>query len=66
MFEPSNRFVIVRNPYSRPAVILADWQYWTEHEPELIDWCVENRARRQGMTVEMSAEALTAFVLRWS
>ena len=66
MFESSNRFVIVRNSYSRPAVILADWKYWTEHELELIDWCVENHARRQGMTVEMSAEALMLFVLRWS
>jgi hypothetical protein len=66
MFEPSNRFVVVRNPYSRPAVILADWKYWTEHELELIDWCVENHARRQGMTVEMPEDVLMLFVLRWS
>lgn len=66
MTQPRERFVIVRNPYRPPAVILADWRYWIDHEVELVDWCRENHARRQGMTVEMSAEALTAFVLRWS
>jgi hypothetical protein len=66
MTQIYKRFVIVRNAYHPPAVLLADWRYWTEHELELIDWCVENRARRQGMTVEMTETALTAFVLRWS
>jgi len=66
MFETCDRFVIVRNPYHQPAVLLADWKYWTEHEPELDQWCEENHAHRQGMTVEMSNEALMQFALRWS
>lgn len=59
------RFVIVRNFFSH-SVILSDIEYWAEHEQELDQWCGENEARRQGMIVEMSAEALTAFALRWS
>jgi hypothetical protein len=66
MTQVRERFVIVRNAYHPPAVILADWRYWTDHEQELDQWCGENHARRQGMTVEMTEESLTAFVLRWS
>ena len=66
MTQVRERFVIVRNTGNRPAVLLADWQFWADHERELVDWCVENHARRQGMTVEMTEEVLMLFVLRWS
>lgn len=66
MFEPLDRFVVVRNSYHPPAVILGDWLFWSEHKSELDQWCDENGAHRQGMTVEMSEDALTLFVLRWS
>jgi len=70
MFEPHSKFIVVRNVsprrYHAPAVILGDWQFWTDHEAELDAWCEQHGAQRQGMTVEMTEDVLTLFALRWS
>jgi len=66
MFEPRGRFVVVRNEYHPPAVILGDWQFWADHEAELDRWCEGMGARRTGMTVEMPENVVPLFVLRWS
>ena len=64
--EPRHRFITQRGFMYGITVILSDYQYWVEHEAELDQWCEENGARRQGMTVEMDDEILTVFLLRWS
>jgi hypothetical protein len=66
MFEPRERFIVVRNEYHPPAVILGDWQFWADHEAELEEWCQSTGARRTGMTVEMTEDVLMLFTLRWS
>lgn len=47
-------------------VILTQIQFWAEYEKDLDQWCVENHAERQGMTVLLPDEkTLTLFSLRW-
>lgn len=66
MSDHHGRFIVTRNDWSGPTVILGDWTFWAEHIAELDDWCEANGARLQGMTVEMTEEILMMFVLRWS
>jgi len=66
MMGPYSRFVVIPNDWNGPSVILADWQFWADHEQELDQWCGQHGARRQGMTVEMTEEVLTLFTLRWA
>lgn len=48
-------------------IILTDIQYWTEHQDELKQWCLERDAVTAGMTVVLDSErTLVEFVLRWS
>jgi hypothetical protein len=65
-----NRFVIASPELIDEGVILvilSDYKYWIDHTDELNKWCKENNCEIQGMTIVMhSAEALTAFCLRWS
>jgi hypothetical protein len=65
------KFIVTRGgeqwcDISGPVVILGDWRFWTDHEAELAEWCRDNGAHWQGMTVRMSEEVLTLFTLRWS
>jgi hypothetical protein len=48
-------------------VVLTDYNFWSEHISELINWCVINNATTEGMTVAFGDDAtLLLFVLRWS
>jgi hypothetical protein len=64
----SDRFLIVHpgNPDEGTLVILSDHSFWSQHEPELVEWCLEHRAWHQGMTVTINKEStVTLFCLRW-
>ena len=63
-----NRFIIA-DPELADAllVILTDSKYWSEHIGELINWCADNNAKTEGLTVVFGDEmTLTQFVLKWS
>ena len=47
-------------------IILSDYTYWAQQEDELRAWCNENHAQFAGMTVTLTASALTAFCLKWT
>ena len=48
-------------------VILSDFAYWSNHEPELADWSNRNNAILSGATVELATDQdLVMFLLRWS
>ena len=49
------------------VIVLTDVGYWVDHVDTLVDWCMTNNARTQGMTVEIDDDkTLTHFILRWS
>ena len=66
MTHPQGRFIVTRNDWSGPAVILGDYRFWTEHEEELRQWCLEHGAVGHGMTVEMDEPTLLLFIMRWA
>ena len=63
----TDRFIVstFRGTYGR-TVILKDYEFWTEHQEELRQWCQEHAAVGQGMTIDMDEETLTLFVLKWA
>jgi hypothetical protein len=65
-----NRFVVADFPKSEFGgiiIVLTDVEYWNTHYEELKDWCDENLADTQGMTVTIpNKKVLTLFCLRWS
>ena len=67
MTHPQDRFIVgtFRGNYGR-TVILKDYRFWTEHQEELRQWCLEHGAVGQGMTVEMDEPTLLLFIMRWS
>lgn len=64
------RFVIgdfPRSEFGGIIIVLTDVEYWNTHYEELKDWCDENLADTQGMTVTIpNKKVLTLFCLRWS
>lgn len=49
------------------VVVLTDFQYWTIHAEEMLEWCTNNGAVSKGMTIDLENEdMLTLFTLRWS
>jgi len=64
-----NRFVIAPPELvdEEQLVILTDYNFWIDQTDELVEWCRENGAVQQGMTVVIpNTEVLTLFCLRWS
>lgn len=64
-----NHFVIAPDVLvdNEKLVILTDYNYWADRTDELIQWCNDNGAVSQGMTVVFpDAETLMLFVLRWA
>ncbi len=64
-----NRFIIAPQELvdKEQLVVLTDFNYWTIHADELLEWCNERNVVTQGMTVVFPDEAsLLEFVLRWS
>lgn len=64
-----NRFIIAPAELvdREQLVILTDYTYWADHTDELVDWCENNGAVSQGMTVVFpDSETLMLFVLRWT
>lgn len=48
-------------------IVLADYNFWRDHYDELAEWCNDNGATVEGMTVNIpSTEVLTLFCLQWS
>ena len=63
------RFIVapVELGFGNRLVILSDFAYWSNHEPELADWCNRNNATQSGATVELSTDQdLVMFLLKWS
>ena len=63
------RFIVapVELGFGNRLVILSDFAYWSNHEPELADWCERNNAILSGATVELSTDQdLVMFLLKWS
>jgi hypothetical protein len=61
------RWVAIPRPDDRVSVILADIEFWHQHQQELDQWCAAHDVMRSGMVVgEMPAEVMTLFALRWS
>ena len=67
MTPASSRFIVgtFRGNYGR-TVILKDYEFWTEHQEELRQWCLEHGAVGHGMTIDMDEQALLLFIMRWS
>ena len=65
-----NRFVVVESALiditDGNLIILTDVAYWNENYELLHEWCADNDASVQGMTVTCNDITLTAFCLRWS
>lgn len=66
-WDNSKRYIITRNLGLGVIVVLTDIKFWDTHYEELKDWCDENLAKMQGMTISFPNEKiLTLFCLRWS
>ena len=55
----------------RHGVMVADYQWWHNHEREILNWMAEHLPRgiehQHGMTVEFDSEQdRTMFLLRWT
>jgi hypothetical protein len=64
-----NRFVIAPGVLveKEQLIILTDIGFWSEHQDELKQWCLERDAVTAGMTVVLDSErTLIEFILRWS
>ena len=65
-----SRFIIAPNDLVDDGVkliVLTDYNFWADNIGELINWCADNNATTEGMTVVIGDETtLTHFVLRWS
>jgi hypothetical protein len=64
----NNKFVSIDHSlFGRWSIILTDFNYWTEHTDELVEWCTVYGADTSGMVIEFPDEqTMTLFVLRWS
>jgi hypothetical protein len=64
------RFVVADRAlgFEDTVVVLTDYQYWSQHVDELIEWCRATPGiTNEGMTVICQNEqSLTLFLLRWS
>ena len=65
-----NKFILADKDLTdtdKHVIVLTDVSYWVDHVEALVDWCMANKARTQGMTVEIDDDkTLTHFILRWS
>ena len=65
----TSRFVVVPEVLTdqEGLVILTDYRFWAENEPELTNWCEERNVSFKGMIITFSDKmTLTEFVLRWA
>lgn len=47
-------------------IMLSHVGYWVNHYNELVEWCNNNNADVEGMTVNIHCDvSLTAFILKW-
>lgn len=48
-------------------ILMGDIGYWTDNYEDLQEWCENNGASVEGMTINIPDDkTLTAFCLRWS
>jgi len=70
MITSKEKFVVIPANLlegNEKMVILADYNFWSDHEDELRQWCRENNSVFAGMTVTVPNEqTLTVFCLRWA
>ena len=65
----SKRFDIVHpyDPDLGTLIILTNYAFWSNHEEELRDWCLNYCAWYQGMTVTITKDPdVMLFCLRWA
>jgi hypothetical protein len=64
MADIKSRYITVPNT---KMFMLADIEFWSEHERELDEWCKKNFCRRQGMIVTaLNDYGYILFGLKWS
>lgn len=70
----NKKFVVTKNfvyehsltPQFELLIVLAALGFWAEHVEDLDQWCKDNNAKREGMTVLIpDQKTLTLFALRW-
>ena len=65
-----NKFILADKDLTdtdKHVIVLTNVSYWVDQVDALVDWCMANKARTQGMTVEIDDDkTLTHFILRWS
>ena len=60
--------VIVIDSNNKNTVLLSDYEYWANHDVELITWCNQYpEIKRNGMTLSISCKkVLTLFLMKWN
>jgi len=68
----TERFIVTTDDVAQALggvhmIVLADYNFWRDHYDELAEWCNDNGATVEGMTLNIpSTEVLTLFCLQWS
>lgn len=61
------RFVILTGLISDIAVLLSDYNFWSDNADKLEQWCEDNNCQQEGMIVVFPDEkTLSLFCLQWS